>query len=341
VFYIFHGDDEFTRAEELAGLRSKLAGGDPAMAELNTAILDGNQVTLGELRHVCDAIPFMADRRLAIVHGLLGRLSPASKSRGKKRPPDQEPAWKERFLEDLTGYLPHLPPTTRLIFVEQRTLPSSNPIIKLATSPEMKDKGFVRLFKQPRDWELPNWIQDRSRAQGGQISKEATDLLVMLVGNDLRILDQEIEKLLIHADGQQVMAQDVQALVSRARETSIFDLVDCVGRRQTDKALNLLHRLLDEGQPPLYLLSMLARQIRILLQIKDLQGQYLSQKEIARRLSLHPYVVEKGQAQSQNFAMPHLESAHHRLVEADWQIKTGQAEGELALDLLVKDLTTL
>jgi DNA polymerase-3 subunit delta len=340
VFYIFHGDDEFTRAEELTRLRGKLAGGDPAMAELNTTILDGSQVTLGELRHVCDAIPFMADRRLAIVYGLLSRLSPASRSRGQKRPSDQDPAWKERYLEDLANYLPNLPPTTRLILIEHRTLLGSNPIIKLATSPDMKDRGFVKLFKQPRDWDLLNWVQERVRAKGGQISREATNLLVMLVGNDLRLLDQEIEKLLIYADGRQVTTQDVQVLVSRARETSIFDLVDCVGRRQTDQALNLLHRLLDDGQAPLYLLSMLARQIRILLQIKDLQTQNVSQKGIARRLSLHPYVVEKGHAQAQNYAMAQLESAHRRLVEADRQIKTGEVEDILALDLLVTDLTT-
>jgi DNA polymerase-3 subunit delta len=190
VFYIFHGDDEFTRAEELARLRGKLAGGDPAMAELNTTILDGNQVTMGELRHVCDTIPFMADRRLAIVHGLLSRLSPATKSRGKKRPQDPEPAWKKRFLEDLTSYLPDLPPTTRLLLVEYRTLRASNPIIKLATSPEMEGMGFVKLFKPPEDQDLREWIQERSRSKGGQISHEATALLVMLVGNDLRLLDQ-------------------------------------------------------------------------------------------------------------------------------------------------------
>jgi DNA polymerase-3 subunit delta len=128
--------------------------------------------------------------------------------------------------------------------------------------------------------------------------------------------------------------------VSRARETNIFDLVDCVGRRQTDKALNLLHHLLDDGEAPLYLLAMLARQIRILLQIKDLQAQHLTQQEIARRLSLHPFVVKKGYTQAQNFTMAELESAHRRLVKADWQIKTGQADDVLALDLLVIDLTT-
>ena len=57
MFYIFHGDDEFTRAEELTRLRGKLAEGDPAMAELNTSILDGNQVTFGEFATCATPFP--------------------------------------------------------------------------------------------------------------------------------------------------------------------------------------------------------------------------------------------------------------------------------------------
>jgi len=164
-------------------------------------------------------------------------------------------------------------------------------------------------------------------------------MLAALVGNDLRLLDQEIDKLLLYADGQQVTTEEVRALVSRARETSIFDLVDCVGRRQTGKALLLLHRLLDDGEAPLYLLAMLARQIRILIQVSELRAQGLNQQEVAKRLKLHPYVVEKGLAQARNFEMPQLEAAHSQLVETDWAIKTGKMEDVLALDTLVVALT--
>jgi DNA polymerase-3 subunit delta len=311
------------------------------MADLNTSILDGNQVTLGELRHACDSIPFMADRRLVIVRGLLGRLS--SGARGKARPAaeDTEPGWKRAWLEELATYLPNLPPTTRLIFDEQTALPASHPILKLAREAEKQKTGFVKLFKEPSDRDLPRWIQQRVRAKGGEIHPQAVTILAALVGKDLRLLDQEIDKLLLYADGQPIVAEDVPLLVSRARETSIFDLVDCVGRRETDRALRLLHRLLDDGEAPLYLLAMLARQIRILIQVSELRAQHATQQEIARRLKLHPYVVEKGLAQARNFEMAQLEAAHGRLVQTDWQIKTGQTEDILALDLLVTDLTRL
>jgi DNA polymerase III subunit delta len=339
VFYVFHGDDEFGQAEELAGLRRKLAVGEPAMADLNTSILDGSHLSLDELRHVCDSIPFMAERRLVIVHGLLSRLVPGRKAKGQESAQDEEPAWRRSLLRDLAEYLPALPPTTRLIFVEDKTLPASHAILQVAKEEGRSQKAFVKLFAKPKDSELPGWIERRVRSKGGTISHEAAMALSELVGSDLRLLDQEIEKLLLYADGRQVNSDDVRALVSQAREASMFDLVDCVGRRQTDRALNLLHHLLDDGEAPLYLLAMLARQIRILIQVSELRATGLSQPEIVGRLKLHPYVVEKGLAQAGNFNMAQLEAAHQRLVDADWSIKTGRIDEILALDLLVTDLT--
>lgn len=339
MFYIFHGENEYSRAEELARLRGKLAGGDPAMAELNTVILDGRKLAWGELRHACDSMPFMADRRLVIVHGLLSRLT--ARRKAKDGEVEEGAAWKRKYLEDLAAYLPIMPETTRLIFVEARTLPASHPILKAAKAGAKHGQGFVKLYKQPKEWQIPNWIRQRAKEKGGKISSQAVALLAALVGNDLRQLDQELEKLHLYADGEQVTTEHVQALVSRARQTSIFDLVDCVGRRQTDQALKLLHRLLDDGEAPLYLLAMLARQIRILIQVSELREQGLSQKDMASRLKLHPYVVEKGLAQASNFRMDQLEAAHQRLLYTDWSIKTGQSEDVLALDTLVVALASL
>jgi DNA polymerase-3 subunit delta len=341
VFYIFHGEDEFSQSEELSSLRGRLAAGDPSMADLNTTFLNGKRLTLGELRHACDTIPFMSDRRLVIVQGLLSHLTPGRRGRGKKPPDGEEPSWKRAFLDDLVAYLPTLPPTTRLIFVENQILADSHPIVTVAKKEGEKGNAFIKLFRAPRDGDLPGWIQRRARAKGGTISHEATTMLANLVGNDLRQLDQEIEKLLVFAGDRLVTTEDVHLLVSRARETSIFDLVDCVGRRETDRALRLLHRLLDAGEAPLYLLAMLARQVRILIQVTELRGQGLHQKGMARQLKLHPYVVEKGLAQARNFDMAQLEAAHHRLVETDLAIKTGRAEDLLALDMLIVDLTRI
>jgi DNA polymerase-3 subunit delta len=276
---------------------------------------------------------------MIIVHGLLSRLDPTRGARGQETSGEEQPDWKRDFLAGLSAYLPNLPPFARLIFVETRTLPASHPILRLAKTEGEEERAFVRQFRLPKDRDLPPWIRQRALDHGGNISREAASLLAALVGSDLRSLDQEIDKLLLYADGRPVDAEDVRTLVSRARDTNIFALVDSVGRRQTDRALRLLHGLLDDGEAPLYLLAMLARQVRILIQVSELRDEGLSQHEIASRLKLHPYVVEKGLAQARNFEMSQLEAAHQRLVETDWAIKTGKTEDVLALDLLVMELS--
>lgn len=339
MFYVFHGENQFSLQEKLAGLRRRLASGDAAMADLNTSILEGSRLSLGELRHVCDAIPFLADRRLVIVHGLLSRLAPGDRGQEEDAPQKEEQDWRRRYLQELADYLPRLAPTTRLIFVENQSLRPNHPILEVARE---QDKGFVEHFKLPGDRELPGWIQQRARSIGqgqGQLSSEATAMLATLIGPDLRLLDIEIEKLLLYAGDRMVTTEDVQLLVSHAREASVFDLVDCVGRRETGRALRLLHRLIDEGEPPLRLLAMLARQIRILIQLREVSEDESDPREMARRLRLHPFVVQKGLSQARNFELAQLEAAHERVVQTDWAIKSGKSDPVLALDMLVVGLT--
>jgi DNA polymerase-3 subunit delta len=253
----------------------------------------------------------------------------------------EEPAWKREYLRALGEYLPNLPETARLFFVENTELKATHPILKLVRSMGDKRRAIEKAYSRPKSGDLPGWIMRRARAKGGAVSSEAGVLLAALVGDDMRLLDNEVEKLLLYAGDRQVTTHDVRALVSRARETVIFDLVDCVSRRETDEALKLLHGLLDDLAEPLYLVAMLGRQVRILIQVGELNSLGMTQQEIATRLKLHPFPVRKAIAQSYNFSFAQLERAHELVVQADWSIKTGEMDSVLALDMLVVSLTQL
>ena len=323
MFYLFHGEDEFSRAEAVQNLKQRMDG-DPAMVDLNTAILDGRKITLGELRHACDTIPFLADRRLVIVEGLLGALSAQEKRRSKE------------ILDELVAYLPHLPPTTRLILVENRRISQKHPVYQLALAEEC---GHVQEFVPPRQNALPRWITKRAERHGGQITPPAAGELAAFVGNDLRLLDQEIAKLVAYTGGERpISVDDVHLLVSYAQEANVFHMVDALGRRDGRTAMRLLHQLLDK-QKPLALLGMIVRQFRILVQVKELSERGLGQREITDKLKLHSFVVEKGLRQARNFSMAQLEKVYDQLVETDVAIKTGRLDPVLALDLLVAGLS--
>ena len=315
MFYLFHGEDEFSRSETLAAFERRM--GDPGLAELNTTIFDGSKVSLDELQHACDSVPFMAERRLVIVDGLLTYLEP----KGRERTLSD---WQKEYLEKLTQYLQRLPETTRLVFVEGRIISERNPVHRLALADE---GGHVREFKPPHRRELNRWIEERVRNKGGQISPEAAETLAAFVGNNLRLLDQEIEKLAVYVDGgRPISKDDVRLLVSYVREANIFEMVDALGQRDGQRAARLLHQLLDEGEHPLALLGMIVRQFRILIQVKELNARGLSQQDIASRLRLHRFVVRKVVRQAMNFSMEQLETIYRRLLETDVAIKTGRMD---------------
>jgi DNA polymerase-3 subunit delta len=329
-YYILHGEDELTCSETLAGLKARL--GPPELAALNTTVFDGTDVTLAELKNACDTMPFMTQRRLVIVNGLLSRLVTSPKS-GKKR---AKSGWQESYLGDLADYLPHLPETTRLVFVESRQLADSHPIVRQAKQDEF---GYVRAFVPPKD--LVKWVCRRATDKGGELSPQAAAALVEAVGADQRLLDQEIEKLLAYVNLERpVTSQDVSLLVPYAQEAVIFDAVDALGQRDGVKAAQLLHNLLDHGNEPLYLLAMIVRQFRLLIQIKELAIEGLPPPAIAKAIKLHPFPTRKLYTQARNFKLEQLERIHRHLLEIDVQIKTGQINSVVALDLLIAGLAS-
>lgn len=326
MYYIFHGDDEFTRSEAVADLKAKL--GDQATADINTTLLDGRNLTLPELIHACDAIPFMGERRLVIIEDMLQRFDP---KKGGRSEADQQ------LVAGLRNYLPQLPETTRLVFVESKPLHGNNPILKQA----QRDKqAYVRAFEVPRRGAVSRWITRRVEAKGGKIQSGAVMALAAYGGEDLRLLDQEIEKLLTYVGNRPITEADVRRLVPAATESDIFAMVDALGQRNRQQALIRLHELLEAGEPPTYLLYMITRQFRIITQVKELVGKGARLPAIQSRLGLHPFVAEKALAQARNFSLSQLNTIYGKILETDEAIKTGRLEPELALDLLVAELVT-
>ena len=177
------------------------------------------------------------------------------------------------------------------------------------------------------------------KTKGGAIEAGAVNELAAHIGNDLRLLDNEIEKLLIYRANQPIRGEDVRTLVASVSESNIFDLVDAIGHRETTRALKLLHDQLNHNAAPMYLLTMITRQFRLLLQTRDFAARGKTVEQAAAQLKMHPFVAKKTWAQSLNFSLPQLEAIYQKLLDTDIAIKTGRNEPMLALDLLVVELT--
>lgn len=332
-FYLLYGPDEFASAEFVAEMKAKM--GDPSMASLNTTLFDGHTVTLPELRSVCDTLPFLTKRRLVIVEGWLTRLLGRSEGDDESAAAPASASTKET-LAALAAYLLALSETTALVFVEKRTLPNSHPIVRAASGQAW---AFVKLFDVPKGPALAVWIEKRAKADGGAFTHEAAEALA-LAEDDPRALGNEVMKLLTYVNfARPVEVADVEALTPAGGETKIFDMVDAIGQRRGQTASRELHKLL-EKEDPLYVLGMIVRQFRLILQSKELLEAHKNEGEVAQALGLHPFPAGKICAQARNFSMPSLEHIYRRLLDYDAEIKTGRIDGTTALETLVASLTS-
>lgn len=315
MFYIFHGDDTHSQKEQLAKLQAKM--GDPGMVDLNTTRFD-KPMTMSELINACNVMPFLAKARLVIIEDLF--TNNASKE----------------FVKEVVAYLPSLPETTRLFFLESKALRSNHAVLKLA---DKADNGYVKMFSKPEGSGLERWIRQQVGGQNGRISPQAVHFLAANIGSELDILTNEIEKLLLYKGDEEIQGQDVALLSPYAAEASIFDLVDALGNRNSKKASLLLQKKLSEGADPFYLFSMFIRQFRLLIQVKELADEGLRPPAISKQLRLHSFVVGKLYQQCQGFGMSQLEHIYKHLLEIDVGVKTGRNDMTTALNLLVAGLT--
>jgi DNA polymerase-3 subunit delta len=272
-----------------------------------------------------------------IVEGLLAHFDPRRKAT-EEGGGDEEEESNPELKQQLLDYLPQLPPTTHLVFIENKKLNANNALLKLAE--KEKKIAQVKFFAAPSADALPDWVIDHVEKKGGKIDFSAANDLALFVGADLRALDSEIEKLILYRNGETIRRDDVRAMVAPAQEQSIFELVDALGQRRTQRALELLHEQLRHNANEFYLLTMITRQYRLMLQVRDLITRGMSADAVQKQLGIHPFVNKKISEQARNYSVEQLEGIMHKLLETDVNLKTSKLEPTLALDLLVVDLTT-
>jgi len=328
MFFVWHGDDDYSLQQALQAKKAAL--GDATTADLNTTVLDGRALSLDELRTTCSTMPFLAEKRLVIVEGLLARYEPRANISESSR------AQSDPLETGLRAYLPDLPDSALLIFAERSALSERNTMLRT-----LKDLGgSIRHFASPSGAELSAWIVQQVRANGGEISPRAAETLAAFVGSNLRQLAQEIDKLISYTSGRQIQEADVNQLVADAREMKVWTLTDAVAAGQRDLAVQALHHMLNDGAQPLMLMAMITRQFRMLVQVKDLVEQRLTPDEIARQLRINPYGARKAADTARSFTFERLDAIYRHLLDADLGIKSGRLEPDLALDLLVVDITS-
>jgi DNA polymerase III subunit delta len=344
MIYLFLDADEYLVSQRIAEL--KRAMGDPEMADLNMTTLEANQTSAVDLLYHAGTMPFLAERRLVIVNGylsLLDKRMAANKS--------TDSAAHDEAAQLLAG-LVDSPESCDLVFVEsgldkrrqlwrgfsQKKEGGERTVAGVADLIQRKQIVAEELVT-PDAKQLPAWISRRTKEEGIAIEGQAIQMLANFVGADLRRLENELQKLATYAAGRRISAGDVRTMVSDASEALIWDLTDALSQRDGRKAMRTLYELRRGDANPFYLLTMMARQYRILIKVKEATRRGGgSEFDIAKQVGESPYPVKKAMQQTRAYTIAELEAIMERLLTADFAMKTG-ANPETEIDVLVAELT--
>jgi DNA polymerase III subunit delta len=186
--------------------------------------------------------------------------------------------------------------------------------------------------------EAKAWLRTRLKELKTAADDQALSELLDLVGTDVQTLNSELDKLTAATiDSKRITRDTVEELTGRTRELSNFDLGDHIVARNRKRALEVLHRLLEGGTPPVMLIGLLASNYHRLALAKDvlLRG---SKEDVYRLVPMPAFKRNAFMSALQQLDAKRITRDIQLIAAADLAIKTSQATPRLQLELLVCEL---
>lgn len=304
--YLLFGEEAYLRTQYKQRLRDALTTPEDTM---NQAFFQGKGCNPREIIDLCDTLPFFAQRRYISV--------------------DDSGFFKNK-CQELAEYLPQMPDTTCLVFTETQVDKRSR-MFKL-----VKDLGRAVEFKTQDEKTLIRWILGQLGRENLRITQETLQLFLEKTGTDMDRIYSELEKLISYCLGRDtITSQDVEAICANQVTNKIFEMLNAIGERRQKKALHLYYDLLALKEPPMRILFLLSRQFNQLLSVRNMLGLGHDKNAIATRLGMSPYIAGKYIQQARRFSSQLLLAAVKDCVQAEEEVKTGQMNDILSVELLL------
>ena len=303
--YLLFGEEAFLKNSYKNRLKEAILGEDT----MNYARFEGKGLDVDELIRLADTMPFFAEQRLILV---------------------EDSGFFKSASEALVKYLPDMPKTTCLVFVESE-VDKRNKLYK-----KVKSLGYAAEIGRQYGTQLGKWAGGILAKEGKKITKSTMEYFLGIAGDDMENIRMELEKLITFTWGRDVITNTDVDVICTVRVTNrIFDMVGAIVNRQTKKAMDLYEDLLALKEPPMRILFLIARQFNLILQVKELAEQGMEWGMIASKLKMQPFVAGKVMGQARSFSREQILSYVNWCVELEEAVKTGQLSDRLAVELLL------
>jgi DNA polymerase III subunit delta len=319
--YMLFGEEAYLRNSAAKFIADK-ALNDSSLREFNETVFSLAESKIEYALAAAEQMPMISARRVVRITEVV------VSGTGKKD------SLKEEDETVLMRYLARPSETSVVIFVADE-LDKRRKISKL-----LLENSVAVEFTPLSEMELMSWAKGELKKQNAEIEDRALRYLIGLVGNNVQKITTEIEKLAVAALPDSLITFElVEQLVPNSRELSNFELTDYLLAKNRTRALQILHKILDDGTEPLMLLGLIASNFHRLFLAKEMMRNGVDRGEVARTMKLPFSKQEEFLATARRADAERLAWNLQRIAKADLAIKTSQATPRLQIEMLVCELT--
>ena len=304
--YLLYGEEAYLRTQYKNRLKNALA--DPSDT-MNFSRFEGKGINPAEIISLAETLPFFAERRLILI---------------------EDSGFFKNKCDELADYLPNMPDTTCLLFVETE-VDKRNRLYKA-----VQKYGRVTEFQLQDERTLMKWILGTLKKENKKITESTLQLFLERTGSDMENIHMELEKLLSYTIGREVItSEDVEKICTMQTTGQIFEMIRAIAEKKQRLALDLYYDLLALKEPPMRILFLIARQFNQLLLVKSLTAKGMDRASVASKAQVAPFIAGRLMTQARSFTMQQLRNAVQDCVDAEEAVKTGRMTDVLSVEILI------
>lgn len=303
--YLLYGEESYLKTQYKNKLINAICGDDT----MNYAYFEGKNIDLKEVFGIAETLPFFAELRLVVI---------------------ENSGFIKSSNDELAEYIKHIPETTTIVFIEQET-DKRNKVYKA-----IKEAGYICEMQKQNVSSLQKWIVGILDTNNKKIMESTLNLFLEKVGQDMENISNELEKLICYIGDREIISnEDISSICTEQITSKVFDMVDALGFKNRERALNIYYDLIANREAPLMILYMLSRQFNIMLQLSELKSNGADNKKMAEKTGLAPFIVTKTIKQLQNFKYNIIKEALEESMELEEKIKVGNINEKIAVEMLL------
>ena len=306
--YLLFGEERYLINQYKDKLRAAIV--DESTELMNLNIYDGQSVNVNDIISAADTAPFFSDYRLLLISdtGLF--------KDGRK---DDTTKLAEVIKESGEGIV--------FLFFNEK-VDKRNALYKA-----VKKYGYCCELNGLKEREIISFITDYSK---GRLKGSTAAYFVRNIGTSLENLTGEYNKLIAYVGDGEIKKEHIDTACSKSDEINIYDMVDAIGGKNTEKALDIYNNMLFAKNEPVAIMGMISRQFRLILKCKYLQmSKKYNYRQVAAELKMNEFVAMKCCSQSKNFKLSTIMSAIEDCAKCDSDFRKGLIDIKLGVELII------